>query len=583
MNTKAASLGRWVYVALLALLPGACTHRRNLPPAPGAAAAATRAPGAFADVTEQAGLRFTQTNGAAGRFLLVETTPGGCAFLDYDRDGWLDAFFVQSGPPPGSPPGAARPPCALYRNNGDGTFRDVTAAAGLDQIDQGYAQGVAVGDCDNDGFPDLFLTAYGGCRLLRNDKGARFIDATKTAGVAGDERAARWATGAAWGDYDRDGDLDLIVTHYAPWTPADDKACTNARGRRTYCSPEVYDPETPRLYRNDGKARFTDVTAAMGLDRVQGRGLGVVWLDYDQDGWPDLFIACDMTPNLLLRNRGGKRFEEIGLAAGVAYGPDATVLAGMGIAVGDYDNSGRQSLLITNFSNQPNVLFRNAGAALFEDATFVSGIGQASMKYLAWGAEFLDYDNDGQLDLIVGNGHVDPFIADAAPETTYRERKLLFRNQGNGRFRDASEALGDLAEERVTRGLAVGDFDNDGRVDVLDNSHNLPARLYRNVGKESGHFVTFRLEGVQSNRDATGALVWVTVAGRRRVAEVRNGSSYASTSDRRLHFGLGAAARIDKVEVRWPSGRHQTFAGLAADTFYYLREGAVPLPDPEVK
>ncbi|HZO89450.1 MAG TPA: CRTAC1 family protein [Chthonomonadaceae bacterium] len=568
-----------------------------------AAVRPSRKPGAFVDVTEKAGIRFAYSNGAAGKYLMVETTPGGCAFLDYNQDGFQDIFLVQTGPTPDSPANTPRPPCQLFKNNGDGTFRDVTHEAGLDKLNQGYAQCVAVGDYDNDGYPDLYITAYGGNHLLHNELGKReqetgkgedalhptpytlhplFKDVTRQAGVGDADQGVRWATSAAWGDYDRDGKLDLLVLHYAPWNLGMNRKCINGKGHLTYCSPEVYTDDRPRLYHNDGNGHFTDVSAQMGLNKVHGRGLGVVWLDYDQDGWPDLYVACDITPNLLLHSRQGKRFEEVGLSAGVAYGTNGSLFSGMGIAAGDFDNKGWESLVVTNYSGQPNSVYRAVGGGRFEDATFPCGIGEASLNFLAWGVEGLDYDNDGWLDLVVGNGHVDPYIADVAQNVTYPERKLLFRNLGNGMFRDQVEDLGDLAEERITRGLAVGDFDNDGRVDILDNSHEMPARLYRNVTK-GGNFATFRLEGVQSNRDAAGALVWVTAGGRRRLAEVRDGSSYGSTSDRRLHYGLGNAARIDKVEVRWPSGRRQTFANLAPNKFYYLREGGSLQPDPQVK
>jgi hypothetical protein len=585
------------YLVCIALLMGTLIGCRSPTPSPlsattSASRGVTPKLGAFVNVTEQVGIDFRQLNGAAGKFLLVETTPGGCAFLDYDQDGWPDIFFVQSGPPPDMPPNTPRLPCKLYHNEGDGTFRDVTHEASLDRLNQGYAQGVAVGDYDNDGYPDIFLTGYGGCRLLHNRIASRnskseqhsplFEDVTEKAGVGDTDQGERWATGAAWGDYDRDGNLDLIVLRYAKWSPAEDKRCQNALGHRTYCSPEVYPGDTPRLFRGDGKGRFTDVSRRMGIDKVRGRGLGVVWLDYDQDGWSDIFIACDITPNLLLHNLGGTRFEEVGTSVGVAYGPDAATYSGMGIGVGDFDNKGWESLVVTNFSGQPNTVYRAIGEGRYVDATYATGIGQPSIRYLAWGVEFFDYDNDGWLDLVVGNGHVDPFVAETSYGTTYAERKLLFRNEGNGTFRDCVEDLGDLAEERVTRGLAIGDFDNDGRLDILDNSHNMPARLYRNV-KLGGKFVTLRLEGTKSNRDALGAQVWVNVGGENRMAEVRAGSSYASTSDRRLHFGLGSATHVEKIKIRWPSGLRQTFTDLAAGHFYYLREGANPVRDPLIR
>ena len=555
---------------------------------PGEALAAR--PGAFKNVSKQVGIDFVHSNGETGRYILLSTTPGGCAFLDFDQDGLLDILLVQAGPTPDKPLTSPRPPCHLYRNLGGapgGTrFEDVTRRSGLGDIDQGFAHAAAVGDYDNDGFPDVYLTAYGGNRLLRNDGRGRFEDVTRHAGVGDADRGGRWATSAAWGDYDRDGDLDLIVLHYAHWTPATNRTCSNTNRQITYCSPEIYDDkEFPRLYRNEGgppgRPRFRDVTTETGVDQARGRGLGVLFTDVDHDVWPDIYIACDITPNLLLQNQKGKRFKEVALTAGVAYGADAAVLSGMGITAGDYENRGWESLIVTNFSGQPNSVYRPTGQGFFEDVTYQSGIGEPSMHFLAFGIESLDYNNDAWLDVVVGNGHVDPYIADISVNSTYKERKLLFKNVGKGRFEDAVSDLGDLAEERVTRGLAAGDFDNDGRVDLLDNSHNLPAALYRNTS-DGGHFASFRLEGVRSNRDAVGAHVVLSSGGRRRLAEVRDGSSYASTSDRRLHFGLGDARELEKLEVRWPSGQRQTFSKLAADRHYYLREGANPIPDPRV-
>ena len=538
--------------------------------------------GAFENIAEKAGIRFTFENGEDGKYMLVATTPGGCAFLDYDQDGLLDIFLVQAGPTPDKPRGIKRPPCKLYRNAGSGSFRDATSESGIDKVDQGYAQAVAVGDYDNDGYPDLYITAYGGNRLLHNQRDGRFTDVTETAGVGDRENGPHWATSASWVDYDRDGKLDLFVLHYTTWDLKLNRKCINSNKQATYCSPEVYDERaSPRMYRNLGGGRFEDVSIRTGLDKVHGRALGSLSMDYDQDGWTDLYVACDITPNLLLRNLKGQKFHEVGLETGVAYGADAAVLSGMGVTAGDYENKGWQSLIVTNFSGQPNSVYRAVGGQ-FEDATYQSGIGSSSMDFLAFGVEFLDYDNDGLLDVVVGNGHVDPFISDIAPNTTYRQRKLLYKNLGGGEFRDQVDALGDMTELRVTRGLAIGDYDNDGRMDVLDNSHNMPAALYHNSGK-TGNFVTLRLEGVKSNRDAVGALVWVTAGGRRRLAEVRDGSSYASTSDRRLHFGIGDTQAIDLIEVRWPSGARQSFKDIAGGKFYLVREGENPVPDPLIK
>ena len=547
--------------------------------------------GAFEDATAGAGIQFVYSNGRDESYRMVETTPGGCAWLDYNKDGFQDIFLLQSGYAPGSKTTGKRPPCALYRNKGDGTFEDVTEEAGIGKIDQGYAQAVAVGDYDNDGFSDIFITAYAGNHLLHNDGKGHFTDTAAVAGVSDTDKGVRWCTGATWVDYDRDGKLDLIVLRYCPWTPETDVACKNNQQKRTYCSPEMYTEGRPRLYHNEGSGKFADVTEKMGLDtsretgtkdRIKGRLLGVLTIDYDQDGWTDLYITGDITPNLLLHNRKGKGFQELGVETNVSYGTDATLLSGMGVTAGDYSRNGCQAIVVTNFSGQPNSLYQGMPGGIFEDRTYPSGIGAASLNYLAWGVEFLDYDNDGFLDLVVGNGHVDPYIADVTQNVTYAERKLLHHNKGNGTFEEIEGDLGALREERTTRGLAVGDYKNDGRISVLDNAHNMPARLYRNV-KPGGNFVTIRLEGTKSPRDGSGSLVWATSGGTRQLIEVRNTSSYASSSDIRAHFGLGKQAEADKIEVRWSSGTKQEFSHVKAGQFYSLKEGGSLIPDPLIK
>ncbi len=538
-------------------------------------------PGLFRDIAPLAGIDFTESNGARGDFLIPETTPGGCAVFDYDNDGFLDVFLVQSGPVPGNK--GSRPPCALYHNNGNDTFTDVTVAMGL-AFDQGYAHAVAIGDYDNDGFEDVLITAYDGCYLFHNAEGKRFVDVTARAGV-GETGKQRWATSAAFGDYDGDGHLDLIVLHYTSWTRETDKVCKDSKGKKAYCSPEVYGTESPTLYHNRGNGVFEDVTRSAGLTEVKGRGLAVVWTDFDQNGHEDLYIANDLQPNQLLRNLGNGKFREEGLATGVAYGPDGATLSGMGIAAADYENTGWESYAVTNFSGQPDTLYRAMGNGLFEDATYPSGIGQVSLPFLAFGIEFIDYDRDGWRDMVIGNGHINPDVAESTVNTTYAEPKLLFRNLGSGRFARQTTDIGDLAQSHVTRGLAIGDVDNDGRVDILTNNHNEKAQLFHNESSDQNHWVSFRLEGVKSNRDALGTLVWVTTGGKRYFAECRLGSSYASVSDKRLFFGLGAATTIDSLTVRWPHGQIQTFrkSALTVDRFYYLREGSVPLLDTYIK
>lgn len=582
-----------LFLCTLSLVITACNNGERKSGAPSAKPAPEAAlkGGAFEDATEKAGIKFVYSNGRDDSYRMVETTPGGCAFLDYDMDGFQDIFLVQSGYAPGSKTTGKRPPCALYHNRGDGTFEDATESSGIGKIDQGYAQAVAVGDYDNDGFPDIYITAYGGNHLLHNDGKGKFVDVALAAGVSDTDKGMRWCTSATWIDYDKDGKLDLIVLRYCPWTPQTDVVCKNGQQKHTYCSPEMYKEGRPRLFHNDGGGKFSDATEKMGLDtskktgsedRIKGRLLGVLPIDYDQDGWTDLYITGDITPNLLLHNLKGKGFQEVGVESNVSYGTDATLLSGMGVTAGDYTRNGCLSILVTNFSGQPNSLYQGLPGGTFEDKTYPSGIGAASLNYLAWGVDFLDYDNDGYLDIVVGNGHVDPYIADVAQGVTYAERKLLHHNQGNGTFVEVAEDLGALREERVTRGLAVGDFKNDGRISILDNAHNLPARLYQNV-KQGGSFLTIRLEGTKSPRDGAGSLVWATSNKTRQLIEVRNTSSYASSSDIRAHFGLGKAEEAEKIEVRWASGAKQEFAHVKAGRFYLLKEGGELVPDPLVK
>ncbi len=529
----------------------------------------------FRNVAGIAGIRFRLDNGARGDHRFVETTTGGCAFLDYDNDGRLDVFLIQAGPSPGSKP-ERRPPCALYRNRGDDGFTNVTRESGL-EIDQGYAQGVAAADFDHDGWQDLYITAYGGNRLLRNDHG-RFIDVTAKAGVADNARGPRWATAAAWGDYDCDGHLDLFVSHYSHWTPDNDVACRNPRNTRSYCSPDLYKPDGPSLYRNNGDGTFSDVTARSGLGGLKGRNLGVVWLDENADGRPDLFVANDLTPNFLLRNRGDGRFENVAGESGVALMDTGVPLAGMGVAVGDYDNDAREDLLVTNFSNQPKVVYRNVGS-LFQNATYTSGIGTTTQKVLGWGCEFSDYDLDGFKDVIIGNGHVNDDVETYSRGVYYAEPRQLFQNRRDGTFTEDTARLGDLARPSVTRGLAVGDFDNDGDLDVLTNNHNRDAELFQNNIGNGGAWITLRLVGVTSNRDAVGAKLWARAGSLKQYAEVRAGSSYASSSDKRVCFGLGEAKRLDSLRIRWPSGLQEKFSSLAAGRFYVITEGRGIAPE----
>jgi hypothetical protein len=539
------------------------------PPAPPQPPATPSSAALFEDVAPRAGIHFTPSNGATGKFYFIESTPGGCAFLDYDNDGFQDIFLVQSG---SSEPAATvkdRPHCALYHNNGDGTFTDVTAGSGFDQ-NLGYGQGVAIGDYDNDGFPDLFLTAYGGNHLFHNEKGSgKFTEVTKQMGL---DNAQGYATSAAFGDYDNDGRLDLYVCYYTPWSWANNRSCT-ASGSPDYCSPDVYNPETHRLYHNEGR-RFVDVSEKAGITKAKGRGLGVGFVDYDNDGRQDIFVANDLTPNMLWHNNGNGTFTNVALQAGCAYDNTGITMAGMGIGIADYDHSGRESLFVGNFSNQPNTLYRNMGK-LFRDESYASGLALPHMKFLTFGCEFLDYDNDGWPDLMVANGHVQVTADKQLDGTTYKERKQLFHNAGNGTFTEITDPaqLGDLSLPTVGRGLAIGDYDNDGRLDALVSSQNSPVQLFHNNDPSGHHWVGFLTVGTKSNREGRHARLTLIAGGMKQTATVRAGSSYLSASDRRVYFGLGTATRIDRVEIRWPSGEKETLRQVVPDTIHVVTEG----------
>ncbi len=557
-----ALLGRWKAVGLglvvVAVVGVGLLLRPGPPPLPF---------GQFRDVTGAVGLRFRYDADRSPARRFIETTGGGCGFLDYDNDGRLDLVAVQGGPAPGSPP-RPRPPHAVYRNTEDG-FRDATLAAGL-AVDVGYGQGVSAADYDGDGWTDLLLTTYGGARLFRN-RGGRFAEVTRQAGLhlPGEPH---WATSAAWNDYDHDGDLDLFVCHYVSWFPDADRRCFDARRRPIYCQPTVFPGDTSRLYRNEGNGAFTDATRPAGLAGLLGKALGAVWFDCDRDGWDDLFVAHDMAANWLLRNRADGTFEEIGARAGVATGPDGLPLSGMGVACADFSGDGWEDLFVVNFSLQPRSYFLNDGAGLFRWGSEWGAAGDARQPFLAFGVERMDYDLDGWPDLVVGNGHLDDVLDGDSGPVTYRQRQQLLRNRGDGRIADDLRAAGGLRLPRVTRGLAVGDYDDDGNVDCLVSGPGQPLTLFRNMGTRGRHWIGFRLRGRESNRDGVGAEVRVAVGGRYRLQSVRMGSSYCSRSDPRLVFGLDSAAAVDRVVVRWPRGRRQEFTGLAAGRYYCIDE-----------
>lgn len=521
----------------------------------------------FVDVTAEARIRFRHVNGAFGKKYLPETMGSGCAFLDYDNDGWQDILLINSMTWPERR--GPRAVMALYRNNRDGTFTDVTRAAGL--AVELYGMGAAIGDYDNDGFVDIYVTALGPNRLFRNLGNGRFQDVTDRAGV-GDPG---FSTAAAWFDYDRDGWLDLLVGNYVEWTPETDLFCTLDGVNKSYCTPESYRGQSPRLYHNRRDGTFEDVTQRAGLFDPTCKTLGVALLDYNDDGWADLIVANDTQPNKLYRNNGDGTFSDVGVAAGVAFSEAGVARAGMGVDAADYDGSGRASIIIGNFSNEMMALYHNEGNGLFIDEAPSSTIGQATLLTLTFGAFFFDYDLDGLLDIFAVNGHVADDIERVHPRIRYAQPPHLFRNLGKKRFEEVTFRAGsDLARPMVGRGAAYGDYDNDGDLDLLVTTNGGRARLLRNEGGNQNHFLRVKLIGTRSNRDGIGAKVSVWLADGQRVWNmVKSGSSYLSQSELPLVFGLGHAEKVTRLEIRWPSGRVEKLAGVTANQFLIVREG----------
>ena len=520
------------------------------------------------DVTQQAGLNFRHNSGAFGAKYLPETMGPGCAFIDYDGDGWLDILLVNGCDWPGHKRG--RTTLHLYRNNRNGTFTDVTSAAGL--AVEMYGMGVAVADYDNDGRPDIFVTAVGQNRLFRNIGQGRFADVTAKAGLAG--RSA-FSTSAMWVDYDRDGLLDLFVCNYVQWSDQHDMFCSVDGKNKSYCTPEAYRGSTCWLFRNRGDGTFEDVTAKSGIFDTSSKSLGVALLDYDRDGWPDLVVTNDTQPNKLYRNRRNGTFEEIGVRAGIAFSEDGRARAGMGVDTADFLNAGASGLAITNFDNEMVALYRATEAGSFKDIALPSGIGPASRNTLGFGCAFLDADLDGKLDLAVVNGHIDATVRNIRSNVGYAQAPHLFLNQGGGRFRDVANETGPhFAAAKVARGLACGDFDNDGDVDLLITTNQGPAVLYRNDVFNGNRSLRLRLTGTKSNRDGIGAVVRLHTAGGAQMQTIRSGSSYLSQSELAVTFGLGPRDSAQRLIVEWPSGRTQEFKDVRHGR-YSLTEGSV--------
>ena len=518
----------------------------------------------FVDVTQQSGIRFHHNAGKAGHKFLPETMGPGLAVLDFNNDGKLDLLFVNGRD---WNPHGRKTPCALYRNNGNGTFVDVTAGSGLDV--SMYGLGASVADYDNDGRSDIYITALDGDRLFHNEGNGKFLDVTKQAGI----NNAVFGTSSAWIDYDRDGKSDLFVANYVKWSEKGDLWCSLDGTTKSYCTPEAYPGTACKLYHNLGNGKFEDVSPRAGINEPTSKSLGLTVLDYNNDGWPDIFVANDTQPSKLYRNNKNGTFTDVALSAGVAFGEDGIARGAMGADAADYDRSGHPALLVGNFSNQMLALYHNEGNGIFVDEAPRSELGRSSLLSLTFGAFFFDYDLDGLSDIFCANGHIDEEIGRVQPKIQYKEPALLFHNNGKNGFTNASQSVGpDLARPIVARGAVYGDFDGDGDLDVAIATNNGPAYLLRNEGGNRNHWITIKTVGTKSNRDGLGASVIVRSASGNQTLMVRSGSSYCSQSQLALTFGLKQDAKVDSVEVRWPSGTVQKLGAQAINKVLTITE-----------
>lgn len=524
------------------------------------------------DVTTKAGIKFHHNSGAYGGKLLPETLGSGCAFLDFDADGWQDILLINGMDWPGHKHGHST--LRLYRNNRNGTFSDVTNSAGLDL--EMYGMGVAVGDYNNDGFPDILITCVGQNRLFRNTGKGTFTDVTQASGIGGHQG---FSTSALWFDFDRDGLLDLFVCNYVKWSDEHDVFCSLDGKHKSYCTPEAYHGETCWLFHNRGDGTFEDVTATSGIFDSSSKSLGVTMLDYDRDGWPDLLVANDTQPNKLYRNMRNGTFKDVAVDAGIAFSVEGKARAGMGVDAADFDNSGIEGVAITNFDNEMVGLYRGSTGGNYTDVAAMSGVGTASKDKLGFGCVFLDVDLEGSLDLAIVNGHIDDTVRNVR-NVGYAQSPQLFLNDGRGRFREvASQAGGGFSDPKVGRGLAYGDFDRDGDLDLLISTNNGPAYLYRNDQLSGNRSIRFRLVGTKSNRDGIGASLKLSCGGLTQSHLVKSGSSYLSQSELPVTFGLGKCDRVDHFLIEWPSGRSEEFKNLASGRAYDCVEakGITPL------
>jgi hypothetical protein len=517
----------------------------------------------FVDITQQAGIDFVHNTGAFGKEFLPETMGAGCAFIDYDNDGNPDILLINGADFPGHK--LRRTTLKLYRNNGNGTFTDVTAKVGLDV--EMYGMGVAVGDYDNDGWDDIYVTGLGEARLFHNEHG-HFRDVTQAAGV----NNTSFGASAAWVDYDRDGKLDLFVTNYVNWSEKNDLYCSLDGRHKSYCTPEAYKGDTCRLFHNLGNGRFEDVTQKAGIYDPTSKSLGVAVIDYDRDGWPDLAVSNDTERNKLYHNNRNGTFTEQAVQAGIAFSEDGIARGAMGIDAADFDHSGYPSLAIGNFSNQMLGLYHNEGNRFFIDIAPSSSLGRASLLSLSFGLFFFDYDLDGREDIFVANGHIEPDINRIQPQVVYAQIPLVFHNEGNDRFRETGKELG-FTRKFVARGAAYADIDNDGALDILLTANGGPAHLFHNVGGSRNNAIRIKTVGTRSNRDGIGAEVRVHSGSGDNWQTVHSGSSYCSQSELTLTFGLGQETEVSSVEINWPSGQHDTLKNLKANNSYTIEEG----------
>jgi hypothetical protein len=581
--TSGRATGVLAAALALGVMAAGCNSRPNadsgtLTPA----AAAVPAGVTFTDVTKQAGIQFRHVSGASAQKWLPETMGSGLAWIDYDGDGYPDLFLVNSREwtdaerasahlKPGKEKQPA-PTCKLFHNNGNGTFTDVTEKAHLNVTM--YGMGVCVGDYDNDGHPDLYVTGLGRNYLFHNNGDGTFTDVTEKAGL----KDGGWSTSAAWVDYDKDGKLDLVVCHYVRWTPATDIPCPR-NNHNTYCTPQKYVGEPIALYHNDGNGHFTNVSQKAGMlatadgRKLQGKSLGLAICDYDNDGWPDIAVANDTEPNYLFHNEGNGTFKEVGVEMGMAYGDSGAARGAMGIDACDYDHKGRDNLLIGNFSNQGLALYHNENG-VFRDVAAQTGIMQPSLLSLSFGCFFIDVDNDGWPDLFVANGHVDDDIQEVQKEVEYAERPLVFRNLGNGSFQSVGDRVGPVFQQKfVARGAAAADYDLRGVPSIAISTNNGPAYLFRNSGDSKNHALRLELEGVKSNRSAIGAAIAVKVGGQTQRYAVHSGSSYCSQSELPVTVGVGPATQADSIAIQWPSGEVTNLPSVAAGQIYRVVEG----------